>query len=116
MNEKKYTIEEITVLNVLNNSTDRLTANKLVGITSIKKRRLHEIISNLQAKGELIIANKEQNKLGYMIARTSSDLDAYFKQAQRQIDTLELKINGMKANAHKVDAYKEQLNQQLKQD
>ena len=112
--EFEYTVEEVTVLNALNNASERLTANSLVSITGIDKRRIHKIISRLQTNGKLIVASKYKNELGYKIARTSSDLHAYYKQTQRQIDSLIAKLDGMKANAHKVDDYKEQLNEHLK--
>lgn len=116
MNAKKYSIQEVAVLNALNNATERLTAKQLVAITGINKRHLHEIIAHLQTNGELIVADKDNNQHGYYIARTSSDLHSYFKQATRQIHSLQVKLKGLQDNAHKVDGYKEQLKQQLKQD
>ena len=103
------------MLNALQNASDRLTSDQLVAITGINKRSLHEIISRLQSNGELIVGGKTRDDLGYKIACDSADLDAYFRQEQKQIDTLQSKINSMRNYSSNVGDYKQRLAVELQQ-
>lgn len=114
-NKKNYNHAEVSVLNALQNASDRLTSDQLVAITGINKRSLHEIISRLQSNGQLIIGGKSQSNLGYKIATTSADLDAYFRQEQRQIESLQARINNMRKYSGNVGDYKQRLAVELQQ-